>query len=130
MRIPKTKRKMPIPYLEISFAFFAIYAAILFFISDFHVFENIQLDAAVLMLKIMPPIGWGVVFLISALLLSFGLVSNIIIARFAGLFITIVTFGTLAACHSLAFPNLTFGLFAVLTLTGIGAIMTVKETEL
>ena len=130
MRIPKEKRKMPIPYLEITFAFFAIYAAILFFMSDFKVLENVQADAAELMLQIMPPVGWGVTFLTAALLLSIGLVSNYFIARFAGLFVMIVIFGTLSACHSLAFPNLTFGLFAVLTLTGIGALLTVKQTEL
>lgn len=130
MKIPKVKRKMPIPYLEISFAFFSIYAAILFFISDIHVFMNIQSDAAILMLKIMPPIGWGVVFLLASLLLSVGLVMNYITARFLGLFVNILTFGILAACHSLSFPNLTFGLFTVLALTGIGAVFTVKETEL
>ena len=130
MRMPKEKRKLPIPYLEISFAFFAIYAAILFFMSDFKVMENVQSDAAELMLQIMPPVGWGVAFLTAALLLSIGMVSNFFIARFAGLFVMIVIFGALAACHSLAFPNLTFGLFAVLTLTGLGALMTVKQTEL
>lgn len=130
MRVPKEKRKLPIPYLEISFAFFAIYAAILFFMSDFKVLENVQSDAAELMLQIMPPVGWGVAFLLAALLLSVGMVSNFFIARFAGLFVMIVIFGALAACHSLAFPNLTFGLFAVLTLTGLGALMTVKQTEL
>ena len=121
---------MPIPYLEISFAFFSIYAAILFFMSDFKVLDNVQADAAELMLRIMPPVGWGVAFLAAAVLLSIGLVSNYLLARFLGLFVTIAVFGTLAACHSLAFPNLTFGLFAVLTLTGIGALMTVKQTEL
>lgn len=130
MRIPKEKRKMPIPYLEISFAFFSIYAAILFFMSDIYVFHNIQVEAAVLMLQIMPPIGWGVVFLLAALLLSVGLVSNWVMVRFAGLFVNILTFIMLAACHSLAFPNLTFGLFTVLALTGIGALFTVKQTEL
>lgn len=130
MKLSKEQRKLPIPYLEISFAFFSIYAAILFFMSDISVFHNIQVEAAVLMLKIMPPVGWGVTFLLSALLLSIGLVSNYTAARFAGLFVTIAVFGTLAACHSLAFPNLTFGLFAVLTLTGLGALMTVKQTEL
>lgn len=130
MKIPKEKRKMPIPYLEISFAFFSIYAAILFFISDFYVFNNIQKDAAELMLMIAPPIGWGVIFLLAALLLSVGLVTNIYLARFGGLFVCIVIFAALAACHSVSFPNLTFGLFGVLTLTGIGALSTVKETEL
>lgn len=130
MKIPKEKRKLPIPYLEIAFAFFSIYAAILFFVSDIQVFHNIQVEAAVLMLQIMPPAGWGTVFLIAALLLSIGLVGNFYLARFAGLFITNVAFAALAACHSLSFPNLTFGLFAVLTLTGIGAVMTVKQTEL
>ena len=130
MRIPKEKRKLPIPYLEITFAFFSIYAAILFFMSDFKVMDNVQSDAAALMLQIMPPVGWGMSFLSGALLLSIGMVSNFYIARFAGLFVMIVIFGALAACHSLAFPNLTFGLFAVLTLTGLGALMTVKQTEL
>lgn len=130
MRMPKEKRKLPIPYLEISYAFFSIYAAILFFMSDFKVLENVQSDAAELMLQIMPPVGWGISFLVAAVLLSIGLVSNYSLARFSGLFVTIAIFGTLAACHSLAFPNLTFGLFAVLTLTGIGALLTVKQTEL
>ena len=86
MRIPKEKRKLPIPYLEISFAFFAIYAAILFFMSDFKVLENVQSDAAALMLQIMPPVGWGVAFLSGALLLSIGMVSNFLYCKICGPF--------------------------------------------
>ena len=130
MRLPKIKRKMPIPFLEITFAFFSIYAAILFFMSDFHVFENIQRAAAELMLTVMPPFGWGIVFLFNALLITTGLVTNYHAARFVGLFVTVVIFATLTACHTVAFPNLSFGLYGVLTCTGIGALFTVRETEL
>lgn len=130
MKLPKIKRKLPIPFLEILFAFFSIYAAILFFMSDMYVFKNIQKDAGALMLSVMPPIGWGIAFLFSGLLLSLGLVTNYFLARFGGLFVCIVIFALLAACHAISFPNLTFGLFGMLTVTGIGALFTVKETEL
>ena len=120
-------QKRAIPLWEVSLTLFSIYVAGLLFIFP-DLLEKGEIYPK--FTEIAPQIAWAFIFTTGALVKAIGLIFNITSLRIAGLIISVILYSIIAFCYASGFPNLSTGLFVVITFMSLLTIFYVKITEL
>lgn len=124
-----TPIKKSLPIFEVSTAFYYIYCSIVMFIYPKLVGSD-QSDFYEALAKILAPQTWAYLAFGIALTMCYGLYSNRTSVRTCGLLMATAVYLIFALSFARSFPNFATGLYVILAAASIGAIATVKRTEL
>ena len=121
--------KKSLPVFEITSAFYYLYCAIVMFIyPELLGSERSEFYKAIA--NVLSPSTWAYLVFFIGMTLCFGLYSNRTSIRTFGLLMAAIVYLIFALSFARSFPNFATGLYVILTAASIGAIATIKRTEL
>lgn len=121
--------KKSLPVFEITSAFYYLYCAIVMFIYPKLVGSD-KSDFYIALSNLLSPDTWAYVAFTIGMILCYGLYSNRTSVRTLGMLLAGIVYMVFALSFARSFPNFSTGLYVILTMASIGAIATIKRTEL